>query len=296
MVDEFLDGLEKQFAYYSGHYPTDADKITFAVLFLTFKANAWWKASAGARAVDPVDTWDAFKEAIRVRYQPIGSAMIARQSLDTFVQKGTVQNYTDHFYRCMVYVKDMGMSDQVHQYTRGLKREIKQKVIESKVTTLHEAVIEAHSAESYLGLAHAGVANSFSGSRYTQRSSYGPSSHSSSAPMDVNFLGAIDGESTDEAAHVEDSGADTLRRMKQQIAALESQVRMQSSIANMFSGQNSSSSASGGRAPKDGSSAQRVSNVSPEDFARCRAENRCLKCHGVGHIARECKGSRSLKW
>ena len=49
--------------------------------------------------------------------------------------------------------------------------------------------------------------------------------------------------------------------------------------------QKQSSNSSGNRGGKND---QRVPNVSKEDFARCRQENRCLKCKEIGHVAKEC--------
>ena len=220
--------------------------------------------------------------------------MIARQSLDSFVQRGSVQSYTDHFYQCMNFITDMGMTDQIHRYTSGLKQEIKSKVIEAKVTTIHDAVNEAHSAESYLGLSRGSSSGSFKGGRFPQRAwSAAGSSSSTSSAMDINTMGSFEAFEEEPQSHRNDSASYRERQLQSQLDALMSQQKMDSSINAMFerhksSGRHPSSSAS--------SSFARVADVSKEDFNRCRAENRCLQCHEVGHVANGCKKPRSLKW
>lgn len=292
-ADEWIDSLEKQFAYYGASLQSDSERIKYAVMFFApGKATTWWNSSNKelAAAGTPISTWAAFTAAVRERYQPISSAMIARQSLDSFVQRGSVQMYTDHFYQCMNFITDMGMTDQIHRYTSGLKQEIKAKVIEAKVTTIHDAVNEAHSAESYLGLSRGTVASSFKGGRFPQRAwnATGASASSSSA-MDINLIGGSDVGDEDGAPSSNPSTARE-RQLQAQIDALTSQQKFASSIHAMFE----RNKTSGRHQPSASSS--RVADVSKEDFNRCRAENRCLQCHEVGHVANGCTKPRSLKW
>ena len=292
-ADEWNESLEKQFAYYGASLQQDADRIRYAVMFFApGKATTWWNSSNKelTAAGTPITTWVEFTAAVRERYQPISSAMIARQSLDTFVQRGSVQNYTDHFYQCMNFITDMGMTDQIHRYTSGLKQEIKSKVIEAKVSSIHDAVNEAHSAESYLGLSRGGASGAFKGGKFPQRSwnSAGASASSSSSAMDINLIGS----STD--GYEDDTSSARERHLQQQIDALMSQQQLQSSINAMF--ERTKSASGGGKGHSGGGSGVRVSDVTKEEFARCRAENRCLQCHEVGHVANGCKKPRSLKW
>lgn len=298
-ADEWIDSLEKQFAYYGSSLQHDEERIKYAVMFFApGKATTWWNSSSKelTTAGTPITTWSEFTSAVRERYQPISSAMIARQSLDTFVQRGSVQNYTDHFYQCMNFITDMGMTDQIHRYTSGLRQEIKSKVIEAKVTSIHDAVNEAHSAESYLGMSRGTSSGSFKGSRFPQRAwnSAGASTGTSSA-MDINMIGSSQ-------AGEEDTSTARERHLQQQIDALMSQQQLQSSINAMFERTKSPSSFGGGRGGYNsggsgsGAGGPRVSDVTKEEFARCRAEHRCLQCHEVGHVANGCKKPRNLKW
>lgn len=293
-ADEWIDSLEKQFAYYGASLQQDVERIRYAVMFFApGKATTWWNSSSKelATAGTPIATWAEFTAAVRERYQPISSAMIARQSLDTFVQRGSVQMYTDHFYQCMNFITDMGMTDQIHRYTSGLKQEIKSKVIEAKVTSIHDAVNEAHSAESYLGLSRGNASGAFKGGRFPQRSwSATGASSSSSTAMDINTIGGTEVHEDDGARN--DSSTARERQLQAQVDALTAQHKFESSIHAMFERNKSSS----GRHQSSASSGTRVADVSKEDFNRCRAENRCLQCHEVGHVANGCKKPRSLKW
>ena len=65
------------------------------------------------------------------------------------------------------------------------------------------------------------------------------------------------------------------RALMAQIADLHAHQKVQSSLFAMFGNRERSS---GNRAASGKSSDVRVANVSKEDYARCRAEGRCLRC------------------
>lgn len=79
----------------------------------------WWHGALRRIDTREYEGGMAFTTAVRERYQPISSPMIARQSLDSFVQRGSVQMYTDHFYQCINFITGMGRTDQIHRYTHS---------------------------------------------------------------------------------------------------------------------------------------------------------------------------------
>jgi hypothetical protein len=187
-VEEFINSVDRQFDYYVTSFAKEDTRLRYVVNYLQGKAASWYSSSKMELA--SITTWAEFKTALRARFQPIGSADIARESLDRSQQTGSVASYTEHFYRCMTYIKDMSDAHQVHQYRRGLKKEIRQEVIREQPSTIAEAVNIAHRAESFLNL---GTSRPFTTSngrsfvpRYAAASSNGSSG--SSAMMDINNI------------------------------------------------------------------------------------------------------------
>ncbi len=79
-----------------------------------------------------------------------------------------------------------------------------------------------------------------------------------------------------------------LQKLTAQVNELKSQQKIQQSLLAMFGNRGSNGATSSGAAL--------VPDVSKQDYARCRAENRCLNCRGLDHIARDCTKPRSFKW
>jgi len=301
-VEEFMNSVDRQFDYYANSFASEETKLRYVVNYLGGKAGSWWTALKAdlIKAGTPITSWIEFKVALRDRFQPIGSATIARESLDRSQQKGSVASYTEHFYRCMTYIKDMSDADQVHQYSRGLKKEIRQEVIREQPVTIIEAVNIAHKAESFLNV---GVPHSFTTSngrsftpRYPSGSSSGSAGRSSAMDESVNNLefdmSALVDRDQSEFHGPRSDVTPHEQQLMAQIAELKSQ---QQSLFAMFGNQGGNSSSSGGRSNGNGG-ATHVPGVSKEDYARCRAENRCINCRVVGHVARECTKPKSLKW
>jgi hypothetical protein len=166
-------------------------------------------------------------------------------------------------------------------------------VIREQPSTIAEAVNIAHKAESFLNI---GTSHSFTTSngrsfvpRYSAASSSGSSG--SSAMMDINNI-ELD-QSASEFAE-DHAGADhrgesiRLQQLTTQVNELKSQQKVQQLLLAMFGNHGSKGATSSGTAL--------VPDVSKQDYAKCQAENRCLNCRTVGHIARECTKPRSFKW
>jgi hypothetical protein len=306
-VEEFMNAVEKQYAYYGEQFAEESLKLSYASNYLVEKAAAWLKAlsTENTLAGTPITTWEDLKAALRERFQPIGSSTVARQSLDGYVQKGSVANYVEHFYKCLTYITDMSDSDQVHQFCRGLKKEIKHEVVREEPKTIHDAVNIAVKAESYLGMSSQYSFIS-SGSRFPSRfgssSSSGAAASSSSSAMDVNSVDALidefDGMGPRQETSRETSSSAREHQLMAQIASMHAQQKMSSSLLAMFGDRNKSAGYErrGDHRSSISSSTPRVPGVSKEDYARCRAENRCLKCREVGHVARECKKPQRSNW
>lgn len=292
-IDEWIDDVEKQIRHHNSYFVSDAIVVDWASSYLSGKANGWWKSTQEERRVNGqlINTWVEMKRELLERFHPIEAATLARMALDKMQQKGTVQSYTEYFYKQMNYIKDMSVSDQLHCYTRGLKVLIRGEVLKAKPTTIHEAVNIANTAESLLNMAQPHPKYT-TGNRFHGTSS-SSSSHGTSVPMELSNVNQHGTSSADDGSQVENgsssssSTATSLR--EQQLLNIISELQkgqVQRSINAMFNNKNSNSKRN----------ANRIPNVSKEDYERCRSEGLCINCKKSGHIARDCTNNFSLKY
>jgi hypothetical protein len=309
-IDEWIDEIEGYRMYYPDHFPTDKDLIDYSVRFFDTIPLGWWKLSVLelAAAGQLVTTWVRFTELLRTRFQPIGSAQLARQALDKYVQRGSVSMYTEHFRKCMLHVTDMSMADKVYQYCRGLKTAIHLEVRKLQPKTLDDAINAAHHAEGFLGMYSSSGPPSSNGrsdrpSSYQHRSYGGSSSSGSggSVAMELNNVNVetyggeygYQGDHDDHVDHRSHSSSSNTRRredeLSQEVSELRTQVKFQHSLAAMFGNRDNTSKGKGGNN-------HRVKNVSKDTVIRCMAENRCINCLEKGHHAADCTKPQSTKW
>ena len=293
-VEEWVEEVERHFDFF---HIGEAEKVDTAVMLLKGHAAHWWSTLPEKAA-----SWRDFAAKLKEMFQPISSVDKARIALDHCLQGSrSVQAYTDHFNRLMAFLPKMEADDQKHRYTTNLSAPIQREVLKAKPKSLQEAIHAAVSAEAYGNLGNR--ASTKVGSYYPARA-YGGGSGASSghAPMEVSNLNML-GDGGDEEKYPADSSASSaaspssggaspdpslqLREMRALIDDLRAQQKVQQSISALFQ--------RGGGAPKK-ASASHVPGVSKADYERCRKEGRCLKCKGLGHIARECDKPASLKF
>ena len=246
-VEEFINSVDRQFDYYVTSFSKEDTRLRYVVNYLQGKAASWYSSYKMdlEKAGTPMTTWAEFKTAMRDRFQPIGSADIARESLDRSQQTGSVASYTEHFYRCMTYLKDMSDAHQIHQYRRGLKKEIRQEVTRAQPSTIAEAVNIAHRAESFLNIDSSHPFTTSNGRsfvpRYTAASSNGSSG--SSAMMDINNIELDHNSSESVEDHVDHHRGESIRlqQLTAQVNELKSQQKLQQSLLAMFGNRGSTS-------------------------------------------------------
>lgn len=306
-IDDWIDDVEKQLKHHNTYFTSEKVVVDFAVTYLSGKAGGWWKSSQEERRAtnQHATTWEQMKAALRERFQPIEAATIARMNLDKIQQKGTVQSYSEYFYKQLQFIKDMSIADQLHRFTVGLKPVIRAEVIKQKPTTLHAAIIIANTTESYTNM-------SGTAPKFTPRSfggNYGGNSSSTGAvPMELGNVNQIIQQLNDESAGSgmeqptaasSSSSSSSAPSYHQLLSMVQDLQRRQQSISALFgSGNNNGGSRnnrSGGPGAKPTGDRPRVAGVSREEYERCRAEGLCINCKKSGHIARDCP-NQNLKF
>ena len=286
----WIDEIERQFPHFEEYFATDAIKITQALNFVIATVRTEFKqtATAAENAGAPIDTWDKFVVVMTKRYQPVESAISARNQLDVATQSGSTQAYASHFLSLMTFINDMGAADQVHQFCRGLKQAIRVEVMKSKPKTLTDAINSAVGFEVYtrqVGVsASSNLSSSSSYRPHQQRSSYAATS--SSTAMDLNNV-----ESQSETSPYLDASpsreAHLLAVIQQQ---QENQAQMQQQLNALFK------QSQDHRLNKSSSSGTKIPGITREVYQRCRDEGLCLKCKEKGHNASACTKPLRLNW
>jgi hypothetical protein len=84
----------------------------------------WWD-NMPAVEKSAITSLDSFAAALRARFHPINNAMSARIALDALHQGAhSVNDYISHFRRLIIAVPTMSEEDRVHQFIRGLRRDL----------------------------------------------------------------------------------------------------------------------------------------------------------------------------
>jgi hypothetical protein len=139
-LDEWVSSMVQQFDYYD--YFTDAARIKLAAATMGGSAREWYQVLAISNAVPT--TWADLVAELRTRFQPIDNAIAARGKLLALKQgTSSAADYVSSFRRLLVAVPDMGASDRLFQFTRGLNAPIASMLRVHGVTTLADAEVMA---------------------------------------------------------------------------------------------------------------------------------------------------------
>jgi hypothetical protein len=154
---ERLDAWLGTICQYADFYAIEgeAPRVAYAAAHLKESALHWWQTMLPERRPG---TWAALTEQLRLRFQPVTSAELARTRLDKCAQgKGGVQAYTAAIQTLLTYLPSMSVGDRVHAYMRGLNDRVRAHVAEVPHATLESAIERAARFSGYQHLANASV-------------------------------------------------------------------------------------------------------------------------------------------
>src|SRR5581483_7725430 len=120
-VETWLFEVEQYLMSYG--VTVDAQKVAFAAACLKGLALQWWQyhctLHSGVNVLNI--TWNAFKEEMRKRFQPVEASRTARVNLRSLKQGNkTVLEYCGAFYDQLQLIHDMSEADQVENFMAGL--------------------------------------------------------------------------------------------------------------------------------------------------------------------------------
>lgn len=269
-LDEWLRAMRQQFGWY--RYTADADKVAMAVAHLRGPALDWWDNQQAGAALDSLTaSFVAFEAALRKRFQPVNSAMLARHALDA-LQQGSKQSVHDHiasFRRLLSAVPDMHESDRVHRFSKSLRPVFQAKVIQSNAKTLDEAITAATLAGALSQLASSSTTGG------------------SSDAMELSMLGLEYDEEERPIAPAPPDAADTpvtRAEFRQLLAA------MQRGSSSSSRGGKQSSSGQGGRRRQP-----RVHGLTDQEVRKRLDERLCFVCGEAGHRQYDCPQNKEKK-
>ena len=145
-VESWLLQLENYFRVMK--IKDETERVDYAVSCLRDHATLWWHSALQREKKQQQDiSWENFKTAVKLTYQPMAASHTARTALYSMRQTGPVQQYVELFTRHLHNVPDMNESDQVFLFLQGLKQHIAEEVSMHYPKSLHECMTLAQRAE-----------------------------------------------------------------------------------------------------------------------------------------------------
>lgn len=267
VVDDWITEMDQQFVFYGpAKFPTDTDKIRFALAYLGGSAMHWWCHEPNK---EQVTSWHEFVKRLHARFRPVQAAMIARQRLDKLRQKPghSVNAYANAFQVTLTPITDMGQADQVHHFVSGLLPHIGGKVYEKHPTDLRAAIDAAVSAEAMGNFGRSITPSSSSNAPY--------SSSSTSVAMDINAVEQEEEEEEDAASKPAAASSDAMvNALLAKMEAMEHRLLALASGSTTFK--------------PLGARPGLIPGLTSEDIDRLRREGKCFRCKQQGHMKKDC--------
>lgn len=138
-LENWVFHVEQRMKYCSVY--DDIKKIQFAALHFKGRALLWWRnlVERACRYGEPEPTtWAAFKQALRLEFQPVCLERLARAQLDAARQTSSVANFVDELRRLKWDIPSLSDSEMRYRFEKGLSSP----AIADTITARHDLPIE----------------------------------------------------------------------------------------------------------------------------------------------------------
>lgn len=270
-LDNWERELRQHFDYYAHMLHTDAAQVKYASANLQEGALLHYQAGLAHNVFNSQSTFADFMQHMRKRYRPVDAARQARARLASLHQQHGVSAYTEAFQATLAHISDMGVSDQVFSYVKGLRKEISLELQKKWPSSLDEAIATAIALDS---ATHSAFSSGATGFRKSQWGSNG------SAPMDLSQVEEEEAAAAAAATSPQDGSAmaQMLAKMEQMEAKLNNY-----SMQGKYQGQ-----------PPPRRQRIHVEGISASVAKERLAKGACLACGEVGHWKGECTNVSKL--
>ena len=254
-LDEWTAALRQQFAFYG--WATDAEQIRFAAAHLMGPALDWYEHEC---SINPPATWAIVDAGLRARFQPITTADAARAKLFSLEQgkNQSVNDYVASFRRLAVALKSTDSETLMFQFRRGLSHHLRVHLVQQQPATIDAAIALA----VRMGAAH------------------GAAAASSSSGMEINALGAGDGEAGESAAASSDAPIGRV-----ELFAILAAMQAGRNNGSGINGRGAQGASGGFHGPKP---LPKISGFSEEKVRKYMDAGMCFGCDAKDHTSRVC--------
>jgi hypothetical protein len=253
----------------------EAARLLHTTGYVSSVAGQWWEGERSKAANDQtrINTWEAFKVALRNRFEPIDAAVAARQQIHELIRRRhkSFASYQARFAELMTLTPDMAEPDRISNFLQGLPEEIVKSSIGAKSwVSLEDLVVAATRHDTNLRRVRDAAQSSGPASGFR-------SSHQRRGDS-INHVG--DGSNSSEE---EEERGDRIQRLEERINRLLNQR-----------GRGGGRGGNRGGYGNNGASGNRVNIANDLANARIRARL-CINCGQANHMRRDCTNATDSK-
>lgn len=139
-VEDFLWHMEQYFKI--ANIMNDRARVQIASYYLTHSANVWWrrKCQESENGEEPIDTYNAFKKALKKQFLPTNVKQRALETLNNLRHTTTIQAYVQAFTEVSLYLKNFPESFFLCFFISGLQKWAKDEIEKRDVNNLNQAI------------------------------------------------------------------------------------------------------------------------------------------------------------
>lgn len=265
------------------HGMNSRDTVLYATSRLDGAALEWWLELNSAQQHE-CGSFETLSAALRLRFQPITSASVARAQLDKLYQNSRhVNQYIADFQRvCAQIGSKLGEENALHAFMRGLHRSIAEPLRVNGVSTVKEAIAAAARIGELMSTSSGAVRDGVANSLHQMQLEESGEELSISTQIERAVLNALQAQQTQ---HTPTSNT----RFSSGPSVHPQRSKLLGGARGRGGARGSTRFGGSVRPPPS------VPGVSPDEVRRRWDKQLCLRCSEPGHRVLECGNSISVQ-